>query len=137
MPEFDDGPLHELWTWAVGLPGYDKQKWLRLESLLHRGLAAEKKLQQLQQPMLPFKLEPGGEFFVGLVEPEPDVVAESRPLDLCEVRESGVACTSPARWYVHISDRLGLKKACTDHVKKLREAGEHFVTTPMDDPQRG
>lgn len=27
-----DEQMHKLWTWAVGLPGYDKRAWQQLES---------------------------------------------------------------------------------------------------------
>jgi len=33
-----DAVLHQLWTWAVGREGYDKEKWKQLEVLVHRGL---------------------------------------------------------------------------------------------------
>jgi hypothetical protein len=41
-PNEDDAPtadnlLHQLWTWAVGLPGYDKSKWLALERAMWSG----------------------------------------------------------------------------------------------------
>jgi hypothetical protein len=32
-PQFTevDTQMHKLWTWAVGLPGYDKRAWQALE----------------------------------------------------------------------------------------------------------
>lgn len=35
-----DAILHELWTKAVGTPGYDKKKWQELEKLVWEGLRA-------------------------------------------------------------------------------------------------
>jgi len=29
-----DLAMHVLWTWAVGLPGYDKKKWIELEAAI-------------------------------------------------------------------------------------------------------
>ena len=26
-----EGNLHELWTWAVGKPGYDKPAWIKMQ----------------------------------------------------------------------------------------------------------
>jgi hypothetical protein len=36
---FGDETLHRLWTKAVGTEGYDKTEWLKLEALVHYGIA--------------------------------------------------------------------------------------------------
>lgn len=46
----DDGPLHTLWSKAVGTDGYDKREWIALETKLHRAMADQKRFYSQQTP---------------------------------------------------------------------------------------